>query len=399
MNICMLTYSFYESDTRILQYTGALTRRGDSVDVISLRREGAPSFEILGDVRVFRLQTRTVNEKGRLGYLGRILRFMATAAVFLGRRHLSEHYDVIHVHSVPDFLVFAAIVPKLLGARIILDIHDILPEFYASKFHLAPGSPSFKLLLLCERISTAFADRVIVANELWRDRVVSRSTHSEKCIAVRNYPDPRIFFPRVKPADSGRFLILYPGTLNSHQGLDVALRAFARIAPLIPEAEFHIYGEGPDLNSLLALRQALGLDERVRIDGFLSVEQIAVRMAAADLAVVPKRASSTFGNEAASTKIMEFMALGVPVVVSRTRIDSFYHDDSMVYFVLPEDEQDLADAILFLRNHPAHRAQLVRNAFGYLRKHNWERRKCEYLSLVDSLAAPAATNAERQVHV
>jgi len=395
----MLTHSFYESDTRILQYTGALTRRGDSVDVISLRRQGTPRFEVLDGVRVFRLQTRNVNEKGRFGYLWRILRFMAVSAVFLGRRPLSERYDVLHVHSVPDFLVFAAIVPKLFGARIVLDIHDILPEFYASKFQLAQDSLSFKLLLLCERLSAAFADRVIVANELWRDRLVSRSTRQEKCIAIRNYPDPRIFFPRIKPADSGRFLILYPGTLNCHQGLDVALRAFARIADLIPEAEFHIYGEGPALESLLALRHSLGLDGRVRIRGFLSVKEIAVRMADADLAVVPKRASSSFGNEAASTKIMEFMALGVPVVVSRTKIDSLYHDDSMVHFVRPDDEADLAEAILFLRNHPRRRAELVRNAFGYLRQHNWERKKLEYLSLVDALASPAVRSTEQKVHV
>ncbi len=295
--------------------------------------------------------------------------------------------------------VFAAVVPKLLGARIVLDIHDILPEFYASKFHLTQDSPSFRLLLLCERASAAFADRVIVANELWRDRLVSRSTRPEKCIAIRNYPDPRIFFPRIKSTDNRSFLILYPGTLNCHQGLDVALRAFARIADLIPEAEFHIYGEGPALESLLALRQSLGLDERVRINGFLSVNEIAVRMAAADLAVVPKRTSSPFGNEAASTKIMEFMALGVPVIVSRTKIDSFYHDDSMVQFVRPEDEADLADAVLFLRNHPRRRAELVRNAFGYLRQHNWERKKLEYLSLIDALASPAVRSAEQKVHV
>jgi glycosyltransferase involved in cell wall biosynthesis len=349
-------------------------------------------------VRVFHIQTRTVNEKGRFAYLWRILRFMAVSAAFLGKRHLCHRYDVIHVHSVPDFLVFAAIVPKLLGARVILDIHDILPEFYSSKFHIAPGSIGFRLLLLCERFSTAFADHVIVANELWRDRLVSRSTRPDKCIAIRNYPDPRIFFTRAERSRSGKFLILYPGSLNYHQGVDVALRAFARVTRIIPEAEFYIYGEGPDLGYLVSLRHSLGLEACVHIEGFLSAEKIAERMAAADLAVVPKRASSTFGNEAASTKIMEFMALGVPVVVSRTKIDSFYHDDSMVQFVTPEDEADLANSIVFLRNHPERRAELVHNAFAYLRLHNWEHKKFEYLRLVDALVSPGSSNVEYEVH-
>lgn len=395
----MLTYSFYESDTRILQYCSALKARGDSVDVIALRRYGTAPFEVLDGVRVYRIQARTVDEKSRIRYLYRIVRFMAAATLFLSRRHLARRYDVIHVHSVPDFLVFAAAVPRLLGARVILDIHDILPEFYASKFHLTTSSLSFRLLLLCERVSAALADHVIVANELWRDRLLTRSTHLAKCTAIRNYPDPRIFYPRPRHPRGGRFLILYPGSLNHHQGVDIAIRAFARIAHLIPEAEFHIYGEGPDLPAIISLRDSLGLAGRVHIRGLLAVDQIAQCMAAADLAIVPKRASTAFGNEAASTKIPEFMALGVPVVVSRTRIDSLYYDDSTVHFVEPENEIDLANAILFLRNSPAYREQLTLNASRYLLQHNWMRRKTDYLNLIDSLVPLPLKKDAREIHV
>ena len=157
MRICMLVYAFYESDTRVLQYAKVLAERGDSVEVFAVRREGTPSFEVMDGVEVYRIQRRKVNERGRFGYLVRILLFLLRAAFVLTKRQLSKPYDVVHVHSVPDFLVFAALVPKLLGVRVILDIHDILPEFYASKFGISSNSPLFRLLLVVEKVSSCGA--------------------------------------------------------------------------------------------------------------------------------------------------------------------------------------------------------------------------------------------------
>jgi glycosyltransferase involved in cell wall biosynthesis len=394
----MVTYSFYEEDTRILQYTRALIERGSEVDVIAIRRAGAPEFEVLNGVNVYRVQTRRVDEGGKLSYLLKILRFLWISTCVLTKRHLAGPYDVIHVHSVPDFLVFAALVPKILGAGVILDVHDILPEFFASKFKISSSDLWFKLLLVCERVSAAFSDHVIVANEIWRKKLISRSVSFEKCTAIRNYPDERIFFPRLKSLNNGKFVMLYPGTFNRHQGLDVALRAFARVANDMPDTEFWIYGEGPEKPALLQLRESLGLSERVRIEGFLPLNEIADIMASSDVAVVPKRVSTTFGSEAASTKIMEFMSVGIPVIVSRTRIDMYYHGDSMVKFFESENEEDLAEAMLLLRRSPELRKQLVKNSWEYLQKHNWEKKKQDYLDLVDSLAPSAARVTGTGVH-
>lgn len=383
----MLTYSFYESDTRVLQYTRALVARGDTVDVVALRREGTPEFEVLDRVNVHRIQSRQVNERSQLSYLLRILQFLIHSALVLTKKHLSKPYDVVHVHSVPDFLVFGAAVPKLFGARLILDIHDILPEFYASKFGAGPSSLIFKTLVHVEKLSIALSDHVIIANDLWWDRLTSRSVKPAKCTACVNYPDPELFYPRAKVHANNRFLILYPGTLNIHQGVDIAIRAFARVANEMPEAEFHVYGEGPAKDSLLRLRSELGLSERVIFHDFLPVPEIAEVMAKADLAIVAKRASSLFGNEAASTKILEFMSLGVPLIASRTRIDTYYHDDSMIKFFESENEMELAQAILELRNDAKLREELTANASRYVQEHNWREKSQEYLRLLDAVAA------------
>lgn len=398
MNVCMLTYSFYESDTRILQYTSALIERGDSVDVVSLRRDGAPAFEVHDGVRVFHVQKRSVNERGKFGYLRRILVFLLRAFLFFSRPSNIRRYDVIHVHNVPDFLVFATLLPKMFGKKVILDIHDILPEFYASKFRLPADSVTVRMLKLCERLSTALADHVIIANDLWRERLIGRAVTPDKVTTIRNYPDPGFFATRQQRATRSGFLLMYPGSLNSHQGLDIAIRAFARLAPEMPELNFHIYGEGPALRELRALRDELGLGGRLEFFGFLPVKEIGNRMAQADLAVVPKRVSTGFGNEAASTKIMEFMSVGVPVVVSRTRIDSLEYGEAVVHFAEPENDAALAEAIRTLKNDAAYREQLVKNAFVYLDHHNWAKRKYDYLGIVDSLADHARQNSKREAH-
>jgi glycosyltransferase involved in cell wall biosynthesis len=390
----MIAYAFYESDTRIMQYATALADRGDSVDVIALRRGGSLPFEVLGGVNVYRIQDRERNEQNQFDHLLRIFRFLFVSSVFLTRRHLSKPYDVLHVHSVPDFLVFAAAVPKLLGARVILDIHDILPEFYASKFKAATNSLLFKLLLIAEKLSIAFSDHVIIANHLWQDRLVSRSVRPGKCTTFINYPDPRVFSPRPKVGPTGKFRIVYPGTLNAHQGLDVAIRAFAKVSGELPTAEFHIYGEGPSKPSLIRLTEDLGLSGRVIFHDFVATEKVAEFMAGADVGVVPKRASCPFGNEAASTKIMEFMSLGIPVIVSRTKIDTYYHDESRVRFFESGNESDLANSILLLYRDPQLREKLTSNASQYLLMHNWQQKKGDYLQLVDRLASPGAKARE-----
>jgi glycosyltransferase involved in cell wall biosynthesis len=387
MKICMLVYAFYESDTRVLQYAKLLAARGNIVDVIALQREGAPEIEVLDGVNVHRIQKRNVNEKSRFAYLFRMMRFLLVSAAFLAKRQFSQRYDVIHIHSVPDFLVFAAAIPKILGAKIILDIHDILPEFYASKFGVSRDSWVFKAMVGIERVSVLFSDHVIIANHLWRNRLISRSVRAEKCSVFLNYPDPAVFRRNTAMPTNGKFLILYPGTLNVHQGVDVALRAFAQIASELPDAEFQVFGEGPAKPELMRLRDELGLSSRVQFHSFLPVCKIVKIMSTAHLAIVPKRASSEFGNEAASTKIMEFMALGVPIIASRTKIDTYYHNDSRIRFFESENEADLARAIIELHNDPQLRAKLATNASVYVEQNNWKQEGQEYLKLVTSLAS------------
>jgi len=305
----MVAYAFYETDSRVMRYAEALANRGDQVDVFSLRKPGKPETETIGGVRVRRLQGRLFNEKSLFSYIWRIFLFLTRALYQVSIHDLSKKYDIVHIHSVPDFLVFSALLPRFRGTPIILDIRDILPEFYASKFGVSENSLGFRFLCLAERLCAKFASHVIIANHTWQERLLSRSVNPGGSTVVLNVPDRSIFTPSKKSKDVGdRFLILYHGTLNWHQGLDVAVRAFAKVKDLAPEAEFHIYGDGPATADLLLLIEQLQLENRVLLHERIPLREIPSVLETAKLGIVPKR-KDNFGNEAFSTKILEFMAM------------------------------------------------------------------------------------------
>jgi glycosyltransferase involved in cell wall biosynthesis len=381
----MNAYTFYETDNRVRRYAETLVKHGYEVDAFVLGRRGQPCFTVINGVRVYRIQKRSRNENLPFSYLAKLLMFFVRSAWVLALHHLRAPYDVIHVHSVPDFQVFATLVPRLMGARVILDIHDIVPEFYASKFNVNERSLAFRLLLLTERLSIAYSDHVIIANHLWHTKLTQRSVRAEKCTPIINYPDLSIFSPRARSAAANDdFVVCYPGTLNWHQGVDLAVAAMVLLRDKVPNLKLLIIGDGPDRDKLTRMVKQEQLEDRVSMVGLMPMERVAEIMANIDLGVVPKRRNS-FGNEAFSTKIFEFMAMGVPVIASKTRIDQYYFGEGAVQFFESDMAEDLADKILGLVRDPAKRASLRARGTQLIQQNNWHVKKGEYLELVGGL--------------
>ena len=389
MNVCMIAYAVYESDSRLLCYTKTLAELGHSVDVFAVAGENGANGHKIHGIRVWTVQGRKYTGTSRLGHLLGIVSFFFQALVFVSRRELVHHYDVIHVHSIPDVLVFCALIPKLRGSKLILDVHDVLPEFYVSKFNSNERSSVYRLLLRLERASASFADYVIAANDLWRAKLVARSVPEDKCGAILSVPDRSIFCRTAKTRNNDKIVILYPGTLSWHQGLDIAIRGFGRIRALVPKAELQIYGTGPEQESLRRLVHELGLRDRVKFNSPRPLWEIARIMERADLGIVPKR-DDTFGNEAFSTKTLEFMAVGVPVVIAGTKIDHYYFNESLVQFFTPGSEQSFADALLTVIKDVNFRQGLTERALEFVTKNDWESNKGKYLNIMSRLVREAA---------
>jgi glycosyltransferase involved in cell wall biosynthesis len=384
--ICMLAYSHYESDSRIVRYSKTLTQRGDSVDVVAYGVEREPLGERDVDgVKLFKIQRRLKTKNtSPLSHLLPLLKFFVLSGVLVTRKHFRQPYDLIHVHNIPEWLVFAVSLPKLLGARILLDIHDLVPELFAAKFKTRDRSFIVPVLSAVERWSCQFSDHVIISNHLWRERLVKRSVADSKCSVFFNNIDPDLFYPRTRTRHDERKIVLFPGSLQWHQGVDIAIKAFPRVLEQCPTAEFHIYGNGGVIHELQALTSQLGLEKKVLFCRPVTVNNIPQILADADAGVVPKR-NDLFGNEAYSTKIMEFMSQGIPVVLSRTAVDSYYFNENQVRFCESGDADSFAEGIIEVLTDESLRQRLVRNASTYVACNHWGSRKQDYLDLVDSL--------------
>lgn len=392
MKMCLIAHRFYESNSHMRQFAKAFSSPGDKVDVIAVRRGNLPKHEVIDGINLFRIQTRRFVESGTFSQLVQIAIFLLRAAAVVGWKHVRSPYDVIHVQSIPDFLVFSALVPKMMGCPVILDLRDLVPELYASRCMKGEHSRRVRILKAVERLSARFADHVIVANPLWFEKVVQRSADASKCSMFWYYPDTELFYPRVRARKDNRFKLLYPGCLHYHQGVDVAIRAFSRILRYIPEAELHIMGTGPAKSDLEQLTRELHLEGKILFGEAVPLNSVPDYMAQCDLGLVTKKASDIFGNEAASTKIAEFMAVGVPVVASRTKIDSELYDDSLLFFFQSEDEGALADAVIALHRDPVLRERFASNGRRYVESNNWASRVPQYIELVkDIVNGPCRT--------
>lgn len=386
--VCMIGYTFYKSDPRVRREAEALTARGDRVDFICLK-DTAPMTpaELLG-VNLYPLAAGKYQGASTFRYLLEYISFFIRAAVLVTRLHLKKRYDVIHVHTMPDFLVFAALVPKLMGAKVILDVHDLMPELYICKFQKRDNW-MVRLITWVECRSIGFADRAIAVHLPHRDALVSHGNPVEKFSVVMNVPDPRIFESHQwnGAARAGdKFRLIYHGTVARRHGLEVALRAIRLIKGQVPGLEFLVVGQGDDLERIKKLVPEMGLSDCVRFQGRVAVEKLPECLREADLGLVPLLYDE-FTRYMLPLKLMEYVRLGIPAVVTRTETIEAYFDDRMVRYVRSGDEKELAESILNLARDAGKRHEMVEQAGRFNREFNWENEKKTYYGLVDSLAA------------
>jgi glycosyltransferase involved in cell wall biosynthesis len=385
----MIAYSYYETDHRIINYAESIVDRGFTVDVMGLKKPGElKNHNCLNKINIFYIQQRRSKEKNIVNYFFNIILFFIKGFILLSFRHLKHHYDIIHVHNVPDLLIFMTVLPRLLGAKVILDIHDILPELFCQKLNKDMTSFIAKFLLALENLSVHFADHVIVANEFWKERIQKRTgTEIKKFTAILNYPRQSLFKKVPVASENHYFTIVYPGTISFHHGLDVLIKAMPLVKEKIPNSRLHIYCLSSDEDYLMQLKVLI---DKLNLIGFVKFydkvphKELIKIYANTNIGVVPKR-EGIFSSEAFSTKIFDFMATGVPVIASKTRIDEYYFDDSMIMFFEPENHEDLAKCIISLYNDPKKRKCLSDRAAEFVANNYWEIKKNIYLNLLASI--------------
>lgn len=389
--ICMIAYTFYACDPRVRREAEALAERGDDVDFICLQEPVSPMQRDYDGVRLYPISAGRYQGGSTVAYLIKYISFFLRSSLLVTRRHLRNRYDLIQVHTMPDFLVFAALIPKLLGAKVVLDVHDLMPELYTCKFASGKNHFLVRLITRVELWSIRFAHRAIAVHNPHRDALVSHGNPPEKFSVVLNVPDPRIFNKGGGRSNDGKFRMIYHGTVARRHGLEVALRAVKLIRTEIPNLEFLVIGAGDDFERIQAVSRELGLDDCVRFLGRMPVEQLPKYLAEVDLGVVPILYDS-FTRYMLPLKLLEYVHMGIPCVVSDTETIRAYFTDEMVRFFKPGDVEKLAEAIRELARDPVKRQQLAARAAAFNATYNWEQEKQRYYATVDGVLEPVRVN-------
>src|SRR4051812_14298936 len=248
--ICLVVQSVYDFDPRVRRKAEALADAGYSVDVLALRPPDGRKQYTLNGVYVYTVSLG--KQRGSLlRYLFEYTAFFAWVFVRLPLLMRHRHYAVIDVNTLPDFLIFAPIVARWMGAKLILDMHEITPEFYMSKYGIGERSKLIRILTWLERISFDFADHVITINQPVLDLFVGRGLNRSKATVMMNAVDEGRFMtamsaPAADDTSTGKFVMMYHGTLTSIYGLDIAIEAFALAHQDMPGAELWILGSGTE---------------------------------------------------------------------------------------------------------------------------------------------------------
>lgn len=386
LKICMLSYSKYLYDGRIHRYSESLIRNGHQVDMIGLGFRRDTVMEIINGVRIFRIHPRDFSESGPLSYFRNLVLFCMKSFFFVTRMHLARRYDVIHFHNIPDFGVFATLLAKAMGAKIILDVHDLVPEFYMRKFNCTESHPVIRLLLLTERISCRFADHVITVTDLWKETLSNRSLTHDKCLVIMNLPVPSVFRPlpyNHRKADDP-FRLSYHGNLAEQTGVDILIEAVAMLSKDISNLSLQIIGEGRMSQLLIEQVRQRGLTDRVTFLPVTPVTRLPERMSGVHAAVDPKK-GGIYAGETLSVKAMECLGMQIPLIVSRTKASEFYFRKNEVCFFRPGNASDLARVILNLYTHEKVRQQLHKNAQQFNARFNWAMMQKRYFHLIHDL--------------
>lgn len=389
--VAMVTFSPFPGDPRPRRAVEALLDEGMSVDLICLIDETAPTREVSSNLNIRRLPI-THRRGGPLSYAYNYSAFILMSAFILGLRSLRRRYHLVYVHNMPDVLVLSSLMPKALGAKVLLDLHDPMPELMTTIFNLDQDSLAVRLIRRLEKWSIARADLVVTVNAACKRIFASRSCSPKKIGVVMNSPDDRIFpFQTARlcqppeSASNKRFVIMYHGSLVERNGLDLAVDALAQVCKSIPTAELKIYGrKTPFLERVMDDAQKKGLADKVRYLGPRSLEDLVREIENCDVGIVPNQRNA-FTEINTPTRIFEYLALGKPVIAPRTPgIQDYFSPESLIFF----ESGNAGDLAQKLENVASHYdvalASAARGQRVYL-AHTWIQEKRMLVNLTNCL--------------
>jgi glycosyltransferase involved in cell wall biosynthesis len=382
--VAIVVHATVPGDPRIQRQSDALTDAGYEVDVIALRRPGEAAEERAGGQRIVRLPLdRTFG--GFAGHMAEYVGFTALATWRLAMEHRRRRYDLVQVATVPDFLIAAAVPEKLAGVPLLLDLHEDMPEFFRNRFAhpiLRPLLPAVTAVALA---SASLADELITVHEPLRQLAIGRGIDPGRISVVMNSADPRVFDPdrheRRPFMVDGRLRLIHHSNLQRIYGLDRAIDALA-LLPATIDWQLDVYGDGPWRPQIVAAIARTATGDRVHLHGRVPTDELPARLAAADIGLVPSL-REPYLEYSLSTKLLEYAAMGVPIVASDLATFRHHFTEAAVWFV--SGPEMLTDAIASLAADPDAAVAMGLEARRQAGAYDWNRQRATYLGVVERL--------------
>ena len=392
--ILMVAYTYYESDPRVIREAEAAAEAGFDVDFLALRRNGTAPVETLRGVRVIRLNQVKYRGGGHLKYAIEYGKFFLRCFVKTTSLFFRRWYGAIHVNNMPDFLVFTSLIPRLFGAKVILDIHDPMPNTFVSKFKEGEGGIYYRLLLWQERLSAAYCSRVITVHHPVKDGILLKHGLAPESVEViANFADDELFALRKSICTDCKIRsfcadckirCIFHGTILERAGLRMLMTAVAQLRHK-DRISVKIIGEGDFSQGLKDMIQSLNLGDVVNFDNrSYPVHSIPERIADCNVGLVPLEVSSAT-NYALPLKLLEYISLGLPIVTVRNDAISYYLNEEDCIFFEWNDPHSLSRALDRIAENPEALLQYRERSMALRERLSWSGEKKKYVALLSEL--------------
>lgn len=347
-------------DTRVWKEALALRAAGYQVTVLCPKGKGfSKGYEFLEGIHIYR-HAMPGEGSGALSYVIEYGWALAFELVYTLWIFLRRGFDVIQACNPPDDIFLVAIPFKLFGVKFIFDHHDINPELYFAKYERE--DLFFKVQMYLEKLTFLVSDVVMSTNESYKEIAISRGgMKQEDVFVVRNGPDLNTFKsvpPNPSRKRGRKYLVGYVGTISIQEGLDILLDVAGYIRSKGREdVSFTCVGGGPGLAGLQKLVQEKKLEDMVTFTGRVSDADLLEILCTSDVCVNPDKPCQ-MNNLSTMIKIMEYMALGKPIVQFDLKEGRFSAQDASLYSGSEDCVAQFAEKILWLLDHPEEREKM-----------------------------------------
>jgi glycosyltransferase involved in cell wall biosynthesis len=371
-------------DRRPWKEASSLRQNGYEVTVLCPRDKGyRKGYEVIEGIHVYR-HPMPIEGSHAVGYLFEYLNALFWEILYAWWIYLRRGFHIIQGCNPPDTIFSVALPFKLLGVKYIFDQHDACPELYLSKY--TKKGVIYKLQVLLEKLTFRFSDVVLSTNNSYRDIAITRGgLDPQDVFIVRNGPELRKFKPVPSSAAlkyGKSYLVGYLGNMNFQDGLDILVDVALRVKSLgRRDIHFTCVGGGPALAGLRKMLKDKNLEDTLNFTGRIPDDQLLQILSTADVCVNPDPPCE-MNDISTMIKIMEYMALGKPIIQFNLKEGRFSAMEASLYADGADPVADFSSKILWLLDHPEERKRM--GEFG--RKRVEQELAWEY-SAVNLLAA------------